>query len=91
MCTLCSVGFDIVVDVLFPPNNATAAAAGALYLEELFYRTWGNLTSGRAYQNYPSVQYQPRSRALDMYYGNNLCRLVQIKRKVGNGIKTEQY
>lgn len=80
---LCSVGFDLVVDVLFPPYNASAAKAGALYLEDLFYRTWGNLTNGRAYQNYPSVQYQPRSRALDMYYGSNLCQLVQIKRKVG--------
>ena len=67
------VWFDLVFDVLFPLNNATAAKACVLYLEELFYRSWGNLTSGRAYQSHPSVQYQPRSRALDMYYIRDTC------------------
>ncbi len=43
--------------------------------------SWKGLLNGEAYQNAPSLQYQPRERALDMYYGANLCRLVQIKRK----------
>ncbi len=43
--------------------------------------------NGQAYQNYPSTAYQPPSRALEMYYGPNLCRLVAVKQKYDpNGV-----
>jgi len=77
-----SPGFNIVVDAFVPPNNETASALAYGYLEGLFYNTWVNLTNGLAYQNYPSVLYQPRSTAVHMYYGSNLCRLIRIKKKV---------
>jgi len=44
-------------------------------------RRWADLMSGSAYQNYPSISYTPPRKALDMYYGSNLCRLVGLKKK----------
>lgn len=39
------------------------------------------MLNGQAYQNYPTVAYQPPSVALEKYYGSNLCRLVAVKRR----------
>lgn len=76
-----SVGFDLAVDVLAPPGVPGALTAAADWLRALFEKRWTGIVGSQAYQNYPSVFYQPRRVALDRYYGQNLCRLVGIKAK----------
>lgn len=47
-------------------------------------RSWAPLLSGRAYQNYPSDAYadpQQPYKPQQMYFGDNLCRLVALKNK----------
>ncbi|EFN53683.1 hypothetical protein CHLNCDRAFT_136479 [Chlorella variabilis] len=75
-----SVGFDLVVDTFFLSEAGNAEAAQA-WLDELYGDHWASFLSGQAYQNYASDSYQPRRRALEMYFGSNLCRLVAAKRK----------
>lgn len=46
--------------------------------------SWASFMSGRAYQNYPSDAYiDPKQpyKAQEMYFGENLCRLVAVKNK----------
>ena len=46
--------------------------------------SWAGLLSGRAYQNYPSDAYADPQRPYkpqEMYFGDNLCRLVAVKNK----------
>ena len=46
--------------------------------------SWAPLLSGRAYQNYPSDAYadpQQPYKPQQMYFGDNLCRLVALKNK----------
>lgn len=76
-----SVGFDLVVDVFAPPAVKGALTAAADWLMDLYQRRWAGFVGPAAYQNYPSVLYQPLRVALEQYYGANLCRLVAIKLK----------
>ena len=46
---------------------------------------WAGLLNGQAYQNYPSVYYQPPERGLAMYYGANLCQLAAAQRRYDPG------
>lgn len=80
-----AVGFDMVVAVLAPPAVPGALTAGVDWLRALFQERWAGFIGPSAYQNYPSVFYQPRRTALEQYYGQNLCRLVGIKAKYDPG------
>jgi hypothetical protein len=80
-----SVGFNLAVMVIVPPAVPGALTAGADWLLALFQDRWAGFVGPEAYQNYPSVFYQPRRRALEQYYGENTCRLVSIKEKYDPG------
>ncbi|KAL4420436.1 hypothetical protein ABPG75_010092 [Micractinium tetrahymenae] len=77
------VGWDLVVDTFFLSSPPGMLRRAQRWLGGLHGKRWAPLLSGRAYQNYPSFSrlYSPRGRALQRYYGSNLCRLVQLKAK----------
>ncbi|PRW51004.1 FAD-linked oxidase [Chlorella sorokiniana] len=78
-----TVGFDVVTDAFFMAVPGAEQATQA-WLDDLYGKRWAPLLSGRAYQNYPSDAYldaQQPYKAQEMYFGDNLCRLVAVKNK----------
>lgn len=78
-----AVGFDVVTDTFFLAMPGAEEAAQA-WLDDLYGKRWASFMSGRAYQNYPSDAYiDPKQpyKAQEMYFGENLCRLVAVKNK----------
>lgn len=76
-----SVGFDLVVDAFASVAHPHALKATTHWQQELYNDQWAGIFGPTAYQNSPSVFYQPRLAALEAYYSPNVCRLVQIKAK----------